>query len=63
MEVLDINHREKDQEKNGGSEDIHPDGVQVTGPPAPDILFGQKPGFCKKILNRCEKLAVKMSNI
>jgi hypothetical protein len=33
-------HREKDQEKNGGGKDIHPDGIEVTGPAATNIFFG-----------------------
>jgi hypothetical protein len=63
MNILDIDHGKKDQEKNGRGKDVHPDRVQVTGPPPLHVLPGQKAGFGKKVFNGHKKLPVKMGDI
>ena len=63
MNLFHIDHGKKNQEKDGGSKNIHPDGIQVADPAARHIFPGKKSGFGKQILDGYKKFSVKMGNI
>ena len=63
MHFFNIKQGKENQEKNGRSKNIHPDGIQVAGPSARHIFPGKKAGFGKQVFNRDKKLAVEMGDI
>jgi len=61
--MIAIAKGEHDNKKNCGCEHVHPDRVEIAGPPADHVLFGQESRLFQQIFDRTKEFPVKMRDI
>lgn len=61
--IVQIGDAEEDQEEDRRGKDIHPDRVEIPGPPAPHVFRREETGTKQQILERGEELAIEMRDI
>jgi len=60
---MNLEHRKENDEKKGGSENVHPYGMKITGASTADVLSRKKSWFYDEVFQRAEELTIEMREV